>query len=104
MTQDFDTAFTAFFEGVKRIASNDPAIRFEADIGSRFIRVVRIEPPNWEGDREHRTLHCFVDRTNGEILRGSWKSPRFTKQSRGNIFDTNNGLGSMKSYGAAYLR
>src|SRR5262245_20114447 len=104
MTQDFDTAFAAFLKGVKCIANNDPdTIRIEIDVGPRFIRVVRVYSYS-EEEQEHRTLHCFVDRTNGEVLRGGWKQPRQTKKSRGNIFDANNGLGSMRKYGAAYLR
>src|SRR5262245_59899944 len=103
MTQNFDTAFATFLQGVKQIAANyDPTTRIEADVGPRYIRVVRVEPPNWDGDHEHRTLHCFVDRSNGQVLRGSWKQPRFTKQSRGNIFDANSGLGSMKRHSADY--
>ena len=82
MTQHFDAAFAAFLQGI--IASNnDPTVRFETDVGPRYIRVARIE-------QNYRWLHCFVDRTNGEVLVGSWKQPRRTKQSRGNIFDANN--------------
>ena len=83
MTQDFDAAFAAFLQDI--IASNnDPTVKFETDVGSRYIRVVRVEQNN------PRTLHCFVDRTHGEVLIGSWKQPRRTKQPRGNIFDANN--------------
>jgi hypothetical protein len=103
MIQDFDAAFAAFLQGV-RSTNNDPTIRFATDVGPRYIRVVCVRPPDWEGDHEHRSVHCFVDRTNGEVLRGGWKQPRQTKQSRGNIFDVNNGLGSMAKYGPAYLR
>jgi hypothetical protein len=93
VTQDFDTAFAAFMQGVKRITSNDPAIRrVESDIGARYIRVVQVRSDYGEGDR--RWPYCFVDRANGEVLSGSWKAPRKTKKSRGNIFDASNGLGS----------
>jgi hypothetical protein len=101
MNQDFDTAFATFLQGVKHRASKDPTVRFETDVGPRYIRVVRVEPDSYRGER--RTMHCFVDRNNGEVLKGSWKSPRHTQQSRGNIFDANNGLGSMSEYGPAYL-
>src|SRR6516165_1545935 len=102
MTQNFDTAlnfdiaFATFFRGIEQLASNDPeTVRFEMDVGPRYIRIARVY-------KDYRTLHCFVDRTNGEVLRGSWKQPRHTQKSRGNIFDANNGLGSMGKYGAAY--
>jgi hypothetical protein len=102
LVSHFDIAFATFFRGIEQLASNDPeTVRFEMDVGPRYIRVVRVY--NY-GDHDHRTLHCFVDRTNGEILRGGWKQPRHTQKSRGNIFDANNGLGSMGKHGAAYLR
>jgi len=95
---NFDIAFATFFRGIEQLASNDPeTVRFEMDVGPRYIRIARVY-------KDYRTLHCFVDRTNGEVLRGSWKQPRHTQKSRGNIFDANNGLGSMGKYGAAYLR
>jgi hypothetical protein len=100
-TQNFDIAFATFLQGVKHIASNDPTIRFEADVGPRYIRVVRVESDYGE---DRRSVYCFVDRTNGEVLSGGWKQPRQTKQSRGNIFDTNNGLGSMRRCGPVFLR
>jgi hypothetical protein len=98
----FDMAFATFFQGIEQLAGNDPGtVRFEMDVGPRYIRVARVY--NY-GNGDHRTLHCFVDRTNGEILSGGWKQPRHTKKSRGNIFDADNGLGAMRKYGAAYLR
>ena len=98
----FDIAYASFFRGIEQLASNDPeTVRLEMDVGPRYIRIARVY--NY-GNGEHRTLHCFVDRTNGEILRGGWKQPRHTQKSRGNIFDANNGLGSMGKHGAAYLR
>lgn len=108
MTKDFDTAFATFMEGVERIANaNDgkgwPVYSFEAEVGQRYIRVVRIDA----SDKDHgprRSAHCFVDRTNGEVLKtGGWKAPAKTKQSRGNIFDAKNGLASMRRHGLVYL-
>ena len=49
------------------------------------------------------SAYCFVDRTNGDVLKAaSWKAP--AKHARGNIFDDSNGLKFMSAYGAAYLR
>ena|SRR6516164_8069146 len=94
----FDIAFATFFQGLEQLASNDPeTVRLEMDVGPRYIRVVRVY-------NDRRSLHCFVDRTNGEILRGGWKQPRHTRRSRGNIFNADNGLGAIGKYGAAYLR
>ena len=104
LVSHFDIAFATFFRGIEQLASNDPeTVRYEMDVGPRYIRVVRVYNYG-NGDHDRRTLHCFVDRTNGEILRGGWKQPRHTQKSRGNIFDANNGLGSMGKHGAAYLR
>jgi hypothetical protein len=51
----------------------------------------------------HRSVYCFVDKTNGNILKSaSWKAP--AKHARGNIFSENNGLENMGPYGAAYLK
>jgi hypothetical protein len=98
LVPDFDIAFATFFRGIEQLASNDPeTVRLEMDVGPRYIRVVRVY-------NDRRSLHCFVDRTNGEILRGGWKQPRHTRRSRGNIFNADNGLGAIGKYGAAYLR
>ncbi len=64
--------------------------------GRRYVRVV-------VSDKVQRSAFCFVDKTNGNVLKpASWKSP--AKHARGNIFDDNNGLGLMGPYGPAYLR
>ena len=98
LVPQFDIAFATFFRGIEQLASNDPeTVRYEMDVGPRYIRVVRVY-------NDRRSLHCFVDRTNGEILRGGWKQPRHTRRSRGNIFNADNGLGAIGKYGAAYLR
>jgi hypothetical protein len=87
-TQDFDAAFAAFMDGARRRVRPE-VVRLETDIGPRYIRVVCVEHCNGE---DRRTLYRFVDRTTGEVLVGSWKQPRHTKQQRWNIFDANNGL------------
>lgn len=65
---------------------------FKIQIGKRYARIVR------EG-----SVHCFVDLTNGDVLKAaSWSKP--AKHARGNIFDESNGLKLMGQYGPAYLR
>jgi len=60
--------------------------------GSRYIKIIR-----------GGSVHCFVDRTNGDVLKSaSWKAP--AKHARGNIFNIDNGLDCMGPYGAAYLK
>ena len=68
---------------------------FETNNGRRYIRVARVGVQT--------SVHCFVDRTNGDVLKAAgWKAP--AKHTRGNIFDNRNGLGSMGEYGPAYLK
>ena len=95
----------AFVAGCKRIHfdymekhfQSIKADDFSFTMGRRYIRVVRA---GYGGDR---SVHCFVDRKNGDVLKAaSWKAP--AKHARGNIFDKHNGLGSMGHYGPAYLR
>lgn len=97
---DFDTAFFSFFQGcaeINHISSrlhfpNNPISEFSFKKGRRYMKVVR-----------DTSVHCFVDIQNGDVLKAaSWNAP--AKHARGNIFDDNNGLGSMGDYGPAYLR
>jgi hypothetical protein len=100
MDQNFETAFQTYFTGVAKI-TNDymakqyptlPKKEFSYTVGKRYIRVVS------EG-----SAHSFVDLTDGSVLKpAGFKTP--AKHARGNIFDENNGLGSMGPYGPAYLR
>jgi len=63
--------------------------------GRRYFRVVRVGVNNL-----HRSAYCFVDRTNGDVLKpAGWKGP--AKHARGNIFTDHIGVGP---YGAHYLR
>jgi hypothetical protein len=66
--------------------------------GRRYARIV-IQS---EGDLYSRSVYCFVDMTNGNVLKSeSWKKP--AKGPRGSIFASNpvEGVGP---YGAAYLK
>ncbi len=50
-----------------------------------------------------RSCFCFVDKATGNVLKSDgWTRP--AKHARGNIFDAQNGLGSIGPYGPAYLR
>lgn len=69
--------------------------RFETLIGKRYVRVVRQERCHVYKDGQKtddivngggRSVHCFVDKVNGDILKpAGWKGPE-TKHARGNIF------------------
>lgn len=65
--------------------------------GSKYIRVVR------DGGEYDRSVYAFIDKTNGDIRKpASWKAP--AKWARGCLFDDKKGLGSMGTYGPAYLK
>ena len=98
--EDFETRFALFFSGCVEINRSYMSICypnmkpevFDYTKGRRYIRVIR-----------GGSAHCFVDTTNGDVLKASsWTAP--AKHARGNIFDEKNGLGSMGEYGPAYLR
>lgn len=60
--------------------------------GKRYVKLAR------DG-----SVHCFVDMTNGDVLKAAgWNKP--AKHARGNIFDDHNGLRWMGEYGPAYLK
>ena len=91
--------FITFMVGVVKIYTDYMVKSFPNQIegfstkqGSRYIRIFR-----------GNSVHAFVDMTNGDVLKpASWKAP--ARHPRGNIFDENNGLGSMGEYGPAYLK
>lgn len=94
--------FVAFLAGVKKVSDDYmdrvfPTLekpQFEASQGGRYIKIISFRS-------SQRCVHCFVDTTNGDVLKSaSWKAP--AKGARGNIFDAANGLGRMGPYGAEY--
>lgn len=104
MTTDFQTAFETFLNGAQAICSEYrtkefptlPEVSLKASKGGRYVKVIRV-------DGASSSVHCFVDTTNGDVLKAaSYKAP--AKHARGNIYAADNGLGCMGPYGAAYLR
>lgn len=64
--------------------------------GGRYLKVVITTGPQV-------SVFAFVDKNNGDVLKpASFKAP--ARHARGNILDQHNGMGSMTSYGPAYLR
>lgn len=70
--------------------------------GMKYARIISTRPKSDGG-----SAYCFVDLTNGNILKpASWKAPS-TKHARGNIRVGNASNwwnGALYIYGAAYLR
>jgi hypothetical protein len=67
------------------------------DKGSKYWRIVK-------NDEGSRSVYCFIDISNGNILKPKgWKAPE-TKNPRGNIFGSDGGMGAMNPYGANYIK
>lgn len=99
IAKNFSPAFETFFDGCVKIYTDycdrnsySSRDKFSYIDGNRYVKVVR-----------GSGVHCFVDMTTGDVLKpASWKTP--AKHARGNIFDAQNGLGSMGEHGPAYLK
>lgn len=71
----------------------------EMSDGRRYIRIDVIN----DGGRGQRSVWAFIDKKTGDILKpAGYKAP--AKHARGNLFDSNNGLGSLTPQGPAYLK
>lgn len=101
----FPQKLATFVEGVQAMVSKHYAAEltnltppvFTVTEGRRYLRVVRTETFG-----ASRSVFCFVDKTNGDILKAAtWKAP--AKHARGNVFDENP-LDAVTRCGAKYLR
>lgn len=104
-TRDFAPALSAFVAlaqakidaGFAGLASYHPTLSIDPR-GRRYARIVRTD-----GNKGSRSVHCFVDRTNGNVLKAAgWKGP--AKHARGNIFNADGGSSGVSQYGGTYLR
>jgi hypothetical protein len=77
--------------------------KLETSWGRRYVRVIKAEYDAADGCIISSSAHCFIDKTNGNVLKAaSWKAP--AKGARGNIYDDDAGLGRMGPYGTEYNR
>jgi hypothetical protein len=66
---------------LKEIDGSKDKFGIEFETGSKYVKVVSISGGG------SRSVHCFVEKANGNILRAaSWKSPA-RNFVRGNVFD-----------------
>ena len=59
------------------------------------------------GRGQSQSVHTFIDLSNGDIIKGNWKSPIRTKKGlavRGNIFADDFGADRVTNHGPVYLR
>lgn len=100
-SDDFKVKMQTFFEGCIKIYNDymnsqfptNPKDAFELKYGGRYVKVTRLGSG----------VHCFVDISNGDVLKAaSFNAP--AKKARGNIFNPDNGLSGVDHSGAKYLR
>lgn len=81
--------------------NNPPQVRISS-IGGRYIKLAVFEQePHLTGPYKAKSVYCFVDLTNGDLLKGSWKAP-VANGVRGNLNDANV-LSCAGVYGLQYL-
>ena len=89
----------AFVAGV--LALNQAKVSKNAvitvDVNPKYLRIIRT-------DGTSRSVHCFIDRQTGDILKAaSWKAPA-PRGKRGSIFTPDNGLSCVNFCGTWGLR
>jgi hypothetical protein len=103
MDNNFSAAMDMFLDTIQKSSDTYMTVSFpklpkpvySVDLGKRYIRVVKTN------DSCNRSVYCFVDKTNGNVLKAaSWKAP--AKHARGNIYTTWNY--GVNEYGANYLK
>ena len=67
-------------------------------VGPRYVKIIMKRDQDLQG-----SLYCFIDRANGNILKGSWKAP-VRNGVRGNIFNPGYDLDKCDWHGPKYLR
>ena len=103
--ENFDYRLNKFLEKVQeKIKTRDTEYsRHSVDftIGKRYIRVIDVTNSD---SIKRESVFCFVDVTNGNVLKAnSWKAPE-TKNPRSNINNEDFGESGISDYGAVYLR
>ena len=101
---DFDTAFKLFLEGAQAKVNaylQSSGFDWKAYLGytdgPKYIRV-------YKSDHGQRSLYCFIDKSNGNVLKGKgWKAPE-RKNPRSNIYDADSGMSGVTHHGTTYLR
>ena len=110
---DFNTTLETFRANVEKLMNDNASTMYGTkprhstylvtlEIGPKYVRVVRQEKQLASGDITGRSVYCFIQKDNGDILKAAgWKAP--AKHARGNIFNTEQ-LQGCGAYGVQYLR
>lgn len=105
-SHEFNVQFVKFFSGLTdkveaNFASYNCAAFDDEGIaaikGRKYIKIVMTKAG------EPRSVHCFIDMTNGNVLKAEGYS-KPAKHARGNIYNDDAGLNAVSAYGANYLR
>ena len=76
-----DVIVADYAKFLKEIDGSKDKFGIEFEAGSKYVKIVSISGGG------SRSVHCFVEKANGNILRAaSWKSPA-RNFIRGNVFD-----------------
>jgi hypothetical protein len=108
-----DIPLTDFIRGVNKkinnywtsmnFTHNDAPVVMVDSIGKRYAKLAVFEKsPAKTGPLVAKSVYCFYDIANGDLLKGSWKAP-VANGVRGNVKETNV-LDKFTEYGPAYLR
>ena len=91
---NFEEKLNEFLTQVRALSSD---YTYEVEpIGKKYRRIIS------KHSKEHSgSLYCFVDTTNGNLLKGSWKSP-VKNGVRGNIFEENT-ISKFSKHGPKYI-
>lgn len=95
----FSAAFKTFFDSAKRLVERESDNTLTAQRGRKYIKIVMRRKNQIEGG----SAWAFISLDGGAILKpASWSRP--AKYSRGNIFNSSNGLKSITWTGPMYLK
>jgi hypothetical protein len=108
-----DMPLTDFIRGVNKKISdywtknnftfNDAPLVMVESVGKRYAKLAVCEKmPHKTGPLKAKSVYCFYDFTNGDLLKGSWKAP-VANGVRGNVKDPNV-LDNFTEHGPKYLR
>lgn len=109
LTQEQIDAYVAHVQGLQDqyfaerglTYAQPPLVTF--DLGPRYVRIVLNERDKEGKLRESRSVHTFLDRNTGDILKeGGWKAPA-KNGVRGNVNDDDFAF-KINHHGAVYLR
>lgn len=108
-----DMPLTDFIRGVNKkindywvsnnFTFNDPPLVMVERVGPKYAKLsVYEKQPQKTGPLVAKSVYCYYDHTNGNLLKGTWKAP-VAKGVRGNVNESNV-LDKFSEHGPKYLR